>query len=277
MSKFKMKNGKGTANADTPGSFSSLDAGTVQGLNSIAFNAGSQLQKAAFPEGGKGLTSSKQTKSFQFSGKGPSAYEYEQEQGAQRMFGKSHSDLSSDQRIHSAFDVRGFGKVRGKGGVLEQKEKFETQFGKGSSRMFNFVDPKATNTQVRQQGYDRAHKKQKQLSAGMYGSAVEIAKTMQKTGGSISTLKPKGIDMSFGYNVSSSAKPSKTTKKSTTSRSRRNKQTLLNKVGGAIGSVGKGIGSGISSVGEGIGDAASSVARGVDRLTYKKVKSRGIR
>ena len=242
MSKFKMKNGKGTANADTPGSFSSLDAGTVQGLNSIAFNAGSQLQKAAFPEGGKGLTSSKQTKSFQFSGKGPSAYEYEQEQGAQRMFGKSHSDLSSDQRIHSAFDVRGFGKVRGKGGVLEQKEKFETQFGKGSSRMFNFVDPKATNTQVRQQGYDRAHKKQKQLSAGMYGSAVEIAKTMQKTGGSISTLKPKGIDMSFGYNPPAQPK------------SRQAKQTLLKNVAKATNKARKRPGYGLVNV---IGTALS--------------------
>lgn len=277
MSKFKMKNGKGTANADTPGSFSSLDTSTVQGLNNIAFSASSQLEKAAFPEGGKGLTSPKQTKSFQFSGKGPSAYEYEQEQGAQRMFGKSYSDLTPDEQIHSAYDVRGFGKVRGEKNIFGQKQKFETQFGKGSSRMFNFVDPKPTNTQVKQQGFDRAHKKQKQLSADMYSSAVEMAKTMQKTGGSISTLKPKGIDMSFGYNVSSPTKPSKTTKKSTTSRSKRNKQTLLNKVGGAIGSVGKGIGSGISSVGEGIGDAASSVARGVDRLTYKKVKSRGLR
>jgi hypothetical protein len=277
MSKFKMKNGKGTANADSPGSFSSLDTGTVQSLNNMAFNAGSQLEKAAFPEGGKGLTSPKPAKSFQFSGKGPSAYEYEQGEGAKRMFGKSYSDLSPDEQIHSAYDVRGFGKVRGKGGVLEQKQKFEGQFGKGSSRMFNFVDSKATNTQVKKQGFDRAIKKQKQLSADMYSGAVEAAKTMQKTGGSISTLKSKGIDMSFGYNVSSSTKPSKPTKKSTTSRSRRNKQTLLNKVGSAIGSVGKGIGSGISSVGEGIGDAASSIALGVDRLTYKKVKSRGIR
>jgi len=272
-----MKNGKGTANADTPGSFSSLDTSTVQGLNNIAFSASSQLEKAAFPEGGKGLTSPKQTKSFQFSGKGPSAYEYEQEQGAQRMFGKSASELSSTETTHNILDTRGFGKVRNKGGVLEQKQKFESEFGKGSSRMFNFVTPRATNTQTRQQGFDRAAKQQKKLSADMYSTAVDVAKTMQKTGGSISTLKPKGIDMSFGYNVSSPTKPSKTTKKSTTSRSKRNKQTLLNKVGGAIGSVGKGIGSGISSVGEGIGDAASSVARGVDRLTYKKVKSRGLR
>ena len=117
MSKFKMKNGKGTANADTPGSFSSLDAGTVQGLNSIAFNAGNQLQKAAFPEGGKGLTSSKQTKSFQFSGKGPSAFEYEQEQGAQRLFGKSASQLNNDEMVSNMLDVRGMGKVRGEGGV----------------------------------------------------------------------------------------------------------------------------------------------------------------
>ena len=277
MGKFKMKKGSGTANADTPGSFSSLDTSTVQDLNSMAFNASSQLQKAAFPEGSKGLTSPKPTKSFQFSGKGPSAFEYEQEKGAQRMFGKSYLDLSPPEQIHSAYDVREFGKVRGEGGILQQKEKFEQQFGAGSSRMFNFVDPKATNIQVKQQGYDRAHKKQKQLSADIYAANVEMAKTMQKTGGSISTLTPKGIDMSFGYNVSSITKPKKKSAPKKSTSSRRNRQNLLQNVGQAIGSVGRGIGSGISSVGEGIGDAASSVARGVDRLTYKRVKSRGLR
>jgi hypothetical protein len=206
MSKFKMKKGSGTANADTPGSFSSLDTSTVQSLNNMAFGAGSQLQKAAFPEGGKGLTSSKSTKSFQFSGKGPSAFEYEQEQGAQRVFGKSASQLNNDEMVSNMLDVRGMGKVRGEGGVLSQKEKFEKQFGTGSSRMFKFANPKPTNTQVRQQGFDRAHKKQKQLSADMYAGAVETAKTMQKTGGSISTLKPKGIDMNLGYKPPMQAK-----------------------------------------------------------------------
>lgn len=236
MSKFKMKNGKGTANADTPGSFSSLDTSTVQGLNSMAFGAGSQLEKAAFPEGSKGLTSPKQTKSFQFSEKGPSAFEYEQEQGAQRLFGKSASQLSNDEMVSNMLDVRGMGKVRGKGGVLEQKEKFETQFGKGSSRMFKFVDPKATNTQVRQQGFDRATKKQKQLSADMYNSAVEMAKTMQKTGGSISTLKPKGVDMNLGYKPPTQAK------------SKQAKQNLLRNVAKATNKVSKKPGYGVVDV-----------------------------
>lgn len=231
-----MKNGKGTANADTPGSFSSLDTSTVQGLNSMAFGAGSQLEKAAFPEGSKGLTSPKQTKSFQFSGKGPSAFEYEQEQGAQRLFGKSASQLSNDEMVSNMLDVRGMGKVRGKGGVLEQKEKFETQFGKGSSRMFKFVDPKATNTQVRQQGFDRATKKQKQLSADMYNSAVEMAKTMQKTGGSISTLKPKGVDMNLGYKPPTQAK------------SKQAKQNLLRNVAKATNKVSKKPGYGVVDV-----------------------------
>ena len=236
MSKFKMKNGKGTANADTPGSFSSLDTSTVQSLNSMAFNASSQLQKAAFPEGGKGLTSPKPAKSFQFSGKGPSAFEYEQEQGAQRLFGKSASQLSNDEMVSNMLDVRGMGKVRGKGGVLEQKEKFETQFGKGSSRMFNFVDPKATNTQVRQQGFDRANKKQKQLSSDMYSTAVDIAKTMQKTGGSISTLKTKGIDMNLGYNPPTQAK------------SKQAKQNLLRNVAKATNKARKKPGYGVVDV-----------------------------
>ena len=236
MSKFKMKNGKGTANADTPGSFSSLDTSTVQGLNSMAFDAGSQLQKAAFPEGSKGLTSPKQTKSFQFSGKGPSAFEYEQEQGAQRLFGKSASQLGNDEMVSNMLDVRGMGKVRGQGGVLEQKEKFETQFGKGSSRMFKFVNPKATNTQVRQQGFDRATKKQKQLSADMYSSAVEMAKTMQKTGGSISALKPKGIDMNLGYKPPAPAK------------SKQAKQNLLRNVAKATNKVSKKPGYGVVDV-----------------------------
>lgn len=236
MSKFKMKNGKGTANADTPGSFSSLDTSTVQGLNNIAFSASSQLEKAAFPEGGKGLTSPKQTKSFQFSGKGPSAYEYEQEQGAQRMFGKSASELSSTETIHNILDARGFGKVRGKGGVLEQKQKFESGFGKGSSRMFNFVTPRATNTQARQQGFDRAAKQQKKLSADMYSTAVDVAKTMQKTGGSISTLKPKGIDMNLGYNPPAQAK------------SKQAKQNLLRNVAKATNKARKKPGYGVVDV-----------------------------
>ena len=231
-----MKNGGGTANADTPGSFSSLDTSTVQGLNNMAFDAGNQLQKAAFPEGGKGLTSPKQTKSFQFSGKGPSAFEYEQEQGAQRLFGKSASQLSSDEMVSNMLDVRGMGKVRGKGGVLEQKEKFESQFGKGSSRMFKFVDPKATNTQVRQQGFDRATKKQKQLSSDFYAANVEMAKTMQKTGGSISTLKPKGIDMNLGY------------KSPTQAKSKQAKQNLLRNVAKATNKVSKKPGYGIVDV-----------------------------
>jgi hypothetical protein len=45
MSKFKMKNGKGSANADSPGSFSSLDTSTVQSLNNMAFNTGNRLEK----------------------------------------------------------------------------------------------------------------------------------------------------------------------------------------------------------------------------------------
>lgn len=236
MSKFKMKNGKGTANADTPGSFSSLDASTVQDLNSMAFDAGGQLEKAAFPEGSKGLTSPKTTKSFQFSGKGPSAFEYEQEQGAQRMFGKSASDLTLEQKAHSALDVRGFGKVRGEKNILGQKEKFEGQFGKGSSRMFKFVNPKATNTQVRKQGFDRAVKQQKKLSADMYASNVEMAKTMQKTGGSISTLKPKGIDMNLGYNPPTPAK------------SKQAKQNLLRNVAKATNKVSKKPGYGVVDV-----------------------------
>lgn len=236
MSKFKMKKGSGTANADTPGSFSSLDTSTVQGLNNMAFSASDQLEKAAFPQGGQGLTSPKPTKSFQFSGQGPSAFQYEQEKGAQRLFGKSASQLSNDEMVSNMLDVRGMGKVRGKGGVLEQKEKFETQFGKGSSRMFNFVDPKATNTQVRQQGFDRATKKQKQLSADMYNTAVDIAKTMQKTGGSISTLKPKGIDMNLGYKPPAQPK------------SKQAKQTLLKNVAKATNKVSKKPGYGVVDV-----------------------------
>lgn len=242
MSKFKMKNGEGTANAGTPGSFSSLDTSTVQSLNNMAFNASNQLEKAAFPQGGEGLTSPKQTKSFQFSGKGPSAFEYEQEQGAQRLFGKSASQLSNDEMVSNMLDVRGMGGVRGEGGVLSQKEKFETQFGKGSSRMFNFVDPKATNTQVRQQGFDRAVKKQKKLSADMYTANVEMAKTMQKTGGSISTIKPQGIDMNLGYNPPAQPK------------SRQAKQTLLKNVAKATNKARKKPGYGLVNV---IGTALS--------------------
>ena len=236
MSKFKMKKGSGTANVDTPGSFSSLDTSTVQDLNSMAFNASSQLQKAAFPEGGKGLTSPKQTKSFQFSGKGPSAFEYEQEQGAQRLFGKSASQLSSDEMVSNMLDVRGMGKVRGKGGVLEQKEKFESQFGKGSSRMFNFIDPKATNTQVRQQGFDRATKKQKQLSSDFYAANVEMAKNYQKTGSMVNFIKPKGIDMNLGY------------KPPTQVKSKQAKQTLLKNVAKATNKVSKKPGYGVIDV-----------------------------
>lgn len=234
-----MKNGKGTANADTPGSFSSLDTSTVQGLNNMAFDASSQLQKAAFPEGSKGLTSPKQTKSFQFSGKGPSAFGYEQEQGAQRLFGKSASQLSNDEMVSNMLDVRGMGKVRGKGGVLEQKEKFETQFGKGSSRMFKFVDPKASNNQLRGlrgRSYDREVARQKKLSSDMYSNAVETAKTMQKTGGSISTLKSKGIDMNLGY------------KPSTPANSKQAKQNLLRNVAKATNKVSKKPGYGVVDV-----------------------------
>lgn len=209
MSKFKMKKGSGTANADTPGSFSSLDTSTVQGLNNMAFSASNQLEKAAFPQGGQGLTSPKPTKSFQFSGQGPSAYEYEKEKGAQRLFGKSASQLNESERIQNVLDARGLGKVRNEGGILEQKEKFEKQFGSGSSRMFNFVNPKATVSQVqglRGKAYDRAVANQKKLSADMYNTSVDIAKTMQKTGGSISTLKPKGIDMNLNYKPPMQAK-----------------------------------------------------------------------
>jgi len=234
-----MKKGSGTANADTPGSFSSLDTSTVQGLNNMAFSASSQLEKAAFPEGGEGLTSPKPTKSFQFSGTGPSAFEYEQEKGAQRLFGKSASQLSNDEMVSNMLDVRGMGQVRGEGGVLEQKEKFEKQFGKGSSRMFNFVDPRATNNQLRGlrgKAYDRAVASQKKLSSDMYTSAVEMANTMQKTGGSISTLKPKGIDMNFNYNPS------------TQPQSKQAKQTLLKNVARATNKASKRPGYGVVDV-----------------------------
>ena len=234
-----MKKGKGTANADTPTSFSSLDVDTVQSLNDMAFGASNQLETAAFPQGSKGLTSPKPTKSFQFSGKGPSAYEYEKEKGAQRLFGKSASQLNEGERIQNVIDARGFGKVRNEGGILQQKEKFESQFGKGSSRMFNFTDPRVTSNQVRGlrgRSYDRAVASQKKLSADMYDNAVNIAKTMQKTGGSISTLKPKGIDMNLGYNPSAQPK------------SKQAKQTLLTNVAKATNKARKRPGYGVVDV-----------------------------
>ena len=231
-----MKKGKGTANADTPTSFSLLDASTVKSLNDMAFSASDQLEKETFPQGGEGLTSPKPTKSFQFSGKGPSAFEYEQERGAQRLFGKSASELSNAEMVSNMLDVRGMGGVRGEGGVLEQKEKFEKQFGKGSSRMFNFTTSKPTNTQVRKLGFDRAIKQQKKLSDDMYNTAVELANTMQKTGGGISTIKPKGLDMNLGY------------KPPVQPKSKQAKQTLLTNVAKATNKVRKKPGYGVVDV-----------------------------
>jgi hypothetical protein len=211
---------------------------SIKELEKLGKSATSILQQAAFPEGSKGLTSPKPTKSFQFSGKGPSAYEYEKEKGAQRLFGKSASQLNESERIQNVLDARGLGKVRGEGGVLEQKEKFESQFGKGSSRMFNFADPKATVSQLQGltgKAYDRAVASQKKLSADMYDANVEMANTMQQTGGSISTLKPQGIVTNLGYQTSAPSPQPKKTKKSTSSTRRR--QNVLENVGEAIGSL----------------------------------------
>ena len=219
---------------------------SIKELEKSAKSATSNLQQAAFPEGGKGLTSPKPTKSFQFSGKGPTPYEVEYQKGAQRIpeltkkYGENFdaSALRGEDMTRASFDARGIQQVMGKGRVLEQKRKFEKQFGTGSSRMFNFVNPDATVSQLkglRGKAYDRAIADQKKLSADMYDTAVEVANLYQSGKGIGGTLKPKGIDTSLGYQTAAPKPQPKKTKKSTSSTRRR--QNVLENVGEAIGSL----------------------------------------
>ena len=215
--------------------------GALKELEKSTKKAQNKLEKAAFPEGGKGLTSPKPKKSIQFSGKGQSAYGYEFQKAAERIpeltkkYGKDldASKLRGADMTRVSTDARGMQKgILGKGNILEQKEKFEEQFGQGSSRMFGFVRSDLPSSQVYSK---KAEAKQQKLSSDMYNTAVDIAKSYQAGTGGVNQLKPKGIDTSLGYQTSVPKKQTPKTKRSTGSTRRR--QNVLENVGEAIGSL----------------------------------------
>lgn len=222
-----------------------IKSSLIKDLEKSAKSATSNLQQAAFPEGGKGLTSPKPTKTFQFS-EGPTPYEVEYQKGAQRIpeltkkYGQNFDAfaLRGDDMTRASTDSRGIQSVMNEGGILEQKRKFEKQFGTGSSRMFNFADPDVAISQVRGlrgRAYDRAIADQKKLSSDIYDTNVEMAKNYQKTGSMVNAIKPRGIDTSLGYQTSTPSPKPKKVKKSTGSTRRR--VNVLENVGEAIQSL----------------------------------------
>ncbi len=215
---------------------------SIKELEKSAQSATSNLQQAAFPEGGKGLdVTPKPKKSIQFSGNGQSAYGYEFQKAAERipqLTKKYGEDLDAGklrgaEMTRVSTDARGMQKgILGKGNILEQKEKFEKQFGQGSSRMFGFVRADLPSSQIYSK---KAEAEQQKLSGDMYNTAVDIAKSYQAGTGGVNQLKPKGIDTSLGYQISAPKKQTPKTKRSTSSTRRR--QNVLENVGEAIESL----------------------------------------
>lgn len=202
--------------------------------------ATSNLQQAAFPDGGKGLgITPKKAKPINLSG-GMGAFDYEFDKGAQRMYGVSGEDIKwdHDKSLANQLNPKGMGRVKGEGNILEQKEKFEKQFGYGSSKHFGFanVDPTMQQLQGKKgRAYDKVFTDQKKLATDMYDTAVEVANLYKSGKGIGDTIKQRGIVTDLGYQTSTPTPKPKKTKKY--SRPVRRKQNVLENVGDAIQSL----------------------------------------
>ena len=265
---FKLKYGGGTANANTPGTFSQSDTSAMQMLNN----------------NGNGDTDPPKKRSL--ANPAINAYDIEFDKGARNLFGLSGEDIKFDyeKSLKNQLDPRGMGGAKGEGNTLEQRQKFEKMFGTGSSRMFNFATNKPSLAdQKKYGGYNEAQKKQQEIADATFETSVEMANNYLKTGSMFGKMEPKGIvKMTFSPAIENipliggpSTAVAKTSKK-------RKKKKVLKGVGRAIGSVGRGIGNVGEDVGDFVGDVGQGIGRGIRRFGYrlkgrgKRIRSRGL-
>ena len=272
---FKLKYGGGTANAGTPGTFSQSDTSAMQMLNN----------------NGNGDTDPPKKRSLA-NPNAPSPYADEYRKGQNRIprivekYGKNYTGILDDgDMVTASTDSRGIQSVMGEGNILEQRQKFEKQFGKGSSRTFNFAtnEPSLADQDKYGGDYRKAQKKQQEIADAMYETSVEMANNYLKTGKRFSEIKPKGVaKMTFSpaiTNIPSPGGPSTAVAKTS---KKRKKKKVLKGVGRAIGSVGRGIGNVGEDVGDFVGDVGQGIGKGIRRLGYRlkgrgpRIKSRGL-
>lgn len=269
---FKLKYGGGTANANTPGAFSQSDTSAMQMLSN----------------NGNGKSDPPAKKYSLVNLNAPTPYDQEYRAAAQRLFPdlEDYGNLSGDQQVRTSLEMSiGPGSVMNEGGILEQRRRFEEEFGKGSSRMFDFLDIRPDNTSVRKMGDKAARKKFLQDSKAKYESNRRQALNYQQYGSFLGKpLEKQGVvSPSFSLpdmkNIplpgGSSTAVAKTSKK-------RKKKKLLKGVGQAIGSVGRGIGDVGEDVVDFVGDVGEGIGKGIRRFGYRlkgrgpRVKSRGL-
>ncbi len=268
---FKLKYGGGTANANTPGAFSQSDTSAMQMLKN----------------NGNGKSDPPAKKYSLANPNAPSPYDQEYYAAARRLFPdlEDYDNLTGVQQTKTALEMRiGPGSVMNEGGVLDQRKRFDEEFGYGASRMFNFLDIRPDNNSIRKMGDKAARKKflqdsneryemnrQQALNYQQYGSV--LGKPLEKKGIEMMTFTPPPTNIPrIGDSSTAVAKTSK----------KRKKKKLLKGVGQAIGSVGRGIGDVGEDVVDFVGDVGEGIGKGIRRFGYRlkgrgpRVKSRGL-
>ncbi len=270
---FKLKYGGGTANADTPGTFSQSDTNSMQMLSN----------------NGNGKSDPPAKKYSLANPNAPSPYDQEYRKAAQRLFPdlEDYSNLSGDQQVRTSLEMSiGPGSVMNEGGVIDQRKRFDEEFGFGASRMFDFLDIRPDNNSIRKMGDKAARKKFLQDSKERYEGNRRQALNYQQYGSPLGKpLEKRGVvSPSFSLpdmtNIPRIGGPSTAVAKTS---KKRKKKKLLKGVGQAIGSVGRGIGDVGEDVGDFVGNVGEGIGKGIRRFGYRlkgrgrKVRSRGLR
>lgn len=216
---------RGSREIDTPGTFNLKDTTKI-------------LEKSIFGNSTPyGKTEQKQVMSGPKQQIGEDAFKRTYREASEATVGKSLGSTSETSNVQEGIKIAyGEGGLSGRLNILEQRQKFEKQFGKGAIPSKPFIDPKAVGNLPTANEYPKALAKQQKRSEQRMQSNILAEQTRRSLQNKPISITVTGIvDPSSGISQPTSAKkilaPTAKSKK-------KSKRGMYSKAGVAIRTIG---------------------------------------